>query len=95
MKDIYSVIKGPCLTEKSSLMQEINGQVVLKVDPSANKPEIKEAVEKFFNVKVSAVKTANMRGKKKRVGRFSGYSSDWKKAVITLKEGSINILEDL
>jgi large subunit ribosomal protein L23 len=95
MKDIYSVIKGPCLTEKSSLMQEVNGQVALKVDPSANKPEIKAAVEKFFNVKVADVKTANVRGKKKRVGRFTGYTSGWKKAVITLKEGSINILEDL
>lgn len=95
MKDLFNVIKGPCLTEKSNLLQEVNGQVALKVDPAAKKPEIKEAVEKLFNVKVADIKTANVRGKKKRVGRFSGYASDWKKAIITFKEGSINILEDL
>jgi large subunit ribosomal protein L23 len=77
-------------------LQEINNQVVMKVDSQANKLEIKEAVEKMFKVKVDKVRTANMHGKKKRVGKHSGRKADWKKAVVTLSEGhKINFLEDL
>lgn len=96
MKVIHDVIKGPCLTEKSNILQETQGKVAFKVDPRANKIEIKQAVEQLFNVKVANVKTASMRGKKKRVGLKSiGRTNDWKKAYVTLSEGEINFLEEL
>jgi large subunit ribosomal protein L23 len=96
MKELHNIIKGPCLTEKATLLQEQQGTVVFRVDPRANKIEIKQAVENLFNVKVSTVKTASVRGKQKRMGIKSlGRSSDWKKAYITLSEGEINFLEEL
>ncbi len=95
MKDMYTILKGPCLTEKASLQQELNNQVVFKVDPGANKIEIKEAVEKMFNVKVGNVRTTSMRGKQKRVGRYIGYTKDWKKAYVTLIEGEISFVDEL
>jgi large subunit ribosomal protein L23 len=91
----YNVIKGPCLTEKGDQLQENYGKAVIKVDRKANKVEIKEAVEQVFKVKVANVRTSKVRGKLKRVGRHMGRSPDWKKAYITLKEGTINFLEDL
>ena len=87
MKDLFDVIKKPCLTEKGMTLQENNNQVVIKVNPAANKIEIKNAVEKLFNVKVDRVRTANMHGKQKRVGLRTGQCTDWKKAIVTLKEG--------
>ena len=96
MKNICTVVKKPCLTEKGMTLQEVHNQVVVKVDTKANKLEIKEAIEKMFKVKVDKVRTANMHGKKKRVGRHSGKRADWKKAVVTLAEGhKINFLEDI
>lgn len=96
MKVLYEVIKSPCLTEKSNILQELQGTVVFKVDPRANKIEIKEAVESLFNVKVAHVKTANVRGKKKRVGiKSMGRTNDWKKAYISLSEGEINFVDEL
>jgi large subunit ribosomal protein L23 len=96
MKDIYSIIKKPRLTEKGTALQEGYNQIVLQVAPEANKIEIKGAVEKLFNVKVDIVRTMNMHGKQKRMGRYSGQKSDWKKAVVTLKKGStIDFLEGL
>ncbi len=95
MKDIYTVLKGPCLTEKAALLQEDDGKVVFKVHPKANKIEIKQAVEKMFNVKVKDVRTANMHGKQKRVGQKIGFTSDWKKAYVTLLEGEINFADEL
>lgn len=96
MKDLFDIIKKPCLTEKGMGLQEANNQMVIKVDPDANKIEIKNAVEKFFNVKVSKVRTANVAGKKKRLGRHFGKTSDWKKAVVTLAEGhKVDFLEEL
>jgi large subunit ribosomal protein L23 len=69
---------------------------VFKVDPRANKIEIKQAVESLFNVKVSTVKTVSVHGKQKRVGAKSfGHSGDWKKAYITLSEGEINFIDEL
>ena len=91
----YSVIKGPCLTEKGDQLQESFGKAVIKVDRKANKVEIKEAVEQIFNVKVAHVRTTKVLGKQKRVGKHMGRTSDWKKAFITLKEGKINFLEEL
>lgn len=95
MKNIYSVLQGPCLTEKAALMQEENGQIVFKVHPKANKIEVKTAVELMFNVKVKDVKTATLRGKKKRVGKTVGFTNDWKKAYVTLSEGTINFADEL
>ncbi len=95
MKNIYDVIKGPCLTEKAALQQEEQGRVVFKVHPKANKIEIKEAVELMFKVKVQDVRTAKIHGKQKRVGKTIGFTSDWKKAYVTLSEGSINFSDEL
>ncbi len=95
MKNLYNVLKGPCLTEKASLLQEEEGQVVFKVHSKANKIEIKQAVELIFNVKVKDVRTANMHGKQKRVGKTIGFTSNWKKAYVTLSEGEINFVDEL
>jgi len=95
MKNIYDVLKGPCLTEKATLLQEEDGKVVFKVHPKANKIEIKKAVELMFDVKVKNVRTAALRGKQKRVGRFIGQTKDWKKAYVTLSEGEINFTDEL
>lgn len=86
--NIYEVIKKPCLTEKGIALQEAHNHIVLRVDPRANKNEIKQAVENLFNVKVEKVRTSNMLGKEKRMGRYVGQTSDWKKAIVTLAEGS-------
>ena len=96
MKVLHDVIKSPCLTEKSNLLQELQGTVVFKVHPQANKIEIKQAVEKLFDVKVASVKTATVRGKQKRMGvKSQGRTKDWKKAYINLSEGEINFLDEL
>ena len=95
MKNIHSVLQGPCLTEKANLLQEANGKVLFKVHPKANKIEVKKAVELMFNVKVKDVKTAKIHGKKKRVGKTVGFTSDWKKAYVTLLEGKINFADEL
>ena len=96
MKVLFDVVKRPCLTEKGNLLQETQNKVVFAVDPRANKIEIKNAVERLFNVKVAKVATSSMNGKKKRVGvRSAGKTSDWKKAYITLAEGKINFLDEL
>ncbi len=95
MKNIYSVLKGPCLTEKAALLQEDEGKVVFKVHPKANKVEVKRAIEQLFNVKVKNVRTANMHGKQKRVGKTVGFTKDWKKAYVTLSEGEINFADEL
>jgi len=85
---LTKIIVGPVVAEKASRVAENNNQVVLKVLPNANKLEIKQAVETLFDVKVSAVTTSNVKGKVKRTGRVLGKRSDWKKAYVTLAEGS-------
>jgi large subunit ribosomal protein L23 len=95
MKNIYSVLQGPCLTEKAALMQERDEKIVFKVHPKANKIEVKNAVELMFNVKVKDVRTVNLHGKKKRVGKTVGFTNDWKKAYVTLSEGTINFADEL
>ncbi len=87
MKNIYSVIKGPVVTEKSTTQKDEENKVVFKVDRNANKVEIRNAVNKLFNVKVLDVNVSNVKGKKKRVGRIIGKRPDWKKAVVTIKPG--------
>lgn len=95
MKNIYDVLKGPCLTEKAALLQEEDGKVVFKIHPDANKIEVKRAVELMFDVKVKNVRTTNVHGKQKRVGKTIGQTKDWKKAYVTLSEGQINFTDEL
>jgi large subunit ribosomal protein L23 len=87
VKNIYDVIKKPLITEKGTRLKEELNKIILKVDPEANKLEIKKAVEVVFKVKVKDVATMNFKGKKKRMGQRQGVRSDWKKAVVTLAEG--------
>ncbi len=87
MKDPYKIILKPVITEKSTMLKEMNREVCFEVDPRANKSEIKKAAEKLFNVKVESVRIMNKRGKKRRVGRNEGRKKDWKKAYLKLKEG--------
>ena len=88
MKDTkyLEIIKAPVITEKSQLAKEA-GQYTFKVDPRANKTEIKSAIEKLFNVKVASIKTLNEKPKKRRVGRYTGLTNRSKKAIVTLKYG--------
>ncbi len=88
----YKVIIEPILTEKSVNQKEMN-KYFFKVNNDANKTEIKKAVEEIFKVKVKSVRVVSMKPKKARVGRFEGYRSGWKKAIVTLKEGKIEYTE--
>jgi large subunit ribosomal protein L23 len=87
MKEIYQIIRRPLITEKSTQQKEANRQYAFEVDRSANKIEIQSAVERLFKVKVLEVQTCNVLGKMKRLGRRYGKRPDWKKAIVTLKEG--------
>jgi large subunit ribosomal protein L23 len=92
--NIYSVIKKPHVTEKTSLGSDSTNTVSIVVDKDANKIEIKQAVETLFKVKVSDVRTVNVAGKIKRFGKTSAKRSNWKKAYVTLQEGqSIDFFE--
>jgi len=94
MKDLYSIIQSPVVTEKSMAGSAEGNKVVFWVNPSANKGDIKEAVQKIFNVTVLSVNTQRVAGKVKRLGRFSGRRATRKKAYVKLKEGdSIEVFE--
>ena len=86
--NIYDVIKKPLVTEKTTLEKDARNIIAFEVSRDANKIEIKDAVEKLFKVEVTAVKTVNVAGKVKRFGQNIGKRSNWKKAYVTLKEGS-------
>ena len=86
--DTYRIIKRPLRTEKSVADGEKTNSYHFEVDLKANKIQIKQAVEKFFNVKVEDVRTLVKKGKQKRVKLKVGRTKDWKKAVVTLKEGN-------
>ena len=86
MRDARDVLKRPVISEKSVGLVEEN-KYSFWVDPAANKIEIKAAVEKMFKVKVADVRTMNVDGKMKRVGKYSGKTADRKKAIVTLKAG--------
>lgn len=88
MHDIYDVIKRPIVTEKGSALKAEAGKVVFAVDRQATKVDIRNAVEKLFDVKVTDVHTMVFRGKHKRVGKYAGRRQNWKKAVVSLKEGT-------
>lgn len=85
--DLYHIIRKPIVTEKSTIMDETLNQVVFEVDTRANKHQIKDAVEKIFKVKVIKVNTMRMRGKPVRRGMIFSNLSNWKKAIVTLREG--------
>lgn len=83
------VIISPIVTEKTTAIKGVNNdRVVFKVKNDANKTQIKQAVEKIYGVKVKKVNTLNTKPKKKRVGRYTGTTKGYKKAIITLAEGS-------
>jgi large subunit ribosomal protein L23 len=93
--ELYDVILAPIITEKATVVSEHN-QVVFKVRDSATKPQIHEAVERLFNVKVKAVNTLVRKGKRKRFRGIAGRQSDIKKAIVTLEEGhSIDVTTGL
>jgi large subunit ribosomal protein L23 len=98
MRSPELIIKRPLLTEKGTLLKETGGnpaadaetvksQLLFEVASDANKVEIRHAVEKLWNVDVLSVRTTIVRGKEKRVGRFIGKRSNWKKAVVTIAAG--------
>ena len=84
---IFSVLLGAHISEKATRVAENHNQFVFRIDRTANKLEVKQAVETLFNVKVKAVSTTRVQGKSKRFGRSLGKRSDWKKAYVTLHEG--------
>ena len=85
--NIFDVLIAPKMSEKTLSLKEETNQFAFEVDQRANKIQIKESVEKSFKVSVLKVRTMNVRGKKKRLGRYQGLKSSWKKAIVTLKEG--------
>ncbi len=82
------ILRRPLVTEKVTQLQEKHNQYAFDVDPDSNKIDIKRAVEARFNVQVLKVRTINLRGKMKTMGRFSGRRPDRKKAIVTLAKGS-------
>ena len=87
MKEPRDIIKRPVITENSADLMA-DKKYTFEVSPKANKTEIKNAVEVAFNVKVEKVNTMNLKGKKKRMGRYEGYRPDRKKAIVQLTEDS-------
>src|SRR5690606_20825781 len=86
--DARDIIKRPIITEKSTDLMAQN-KYTFEVDMRATKPQIKAAVEEIFGVKVEKVNTARVRGRLRRMGRHEGYTSDWKKAVVTLQPAHV------
>lgn len=87
MKDLRKIIKTSLVSERSTNLRTDQNKYIFRVDREANKLEIKKAVEELFKVKVDEVTTMRMYGKPKRMGRYEGRRSDWKKAIVKLKKG--------
>jgi large subunit ribosomal protein L23 len=83
----WDVLLRPLITEKGTDRQSEHNQYTFEVATAANKNQIKEAVELAFKVNVTGVRTMNVRGKMRRVGRHAGRKSDWKKAIVTVQQG--------
>ncbi|MEZ5404019.1 MAG: 50S ribosomal protein L23 [Bryobacteraceae bacterium] len=83
----YQVLVRPLITEKAVTAKDESETLCFAVQPDANKTQIRQAVEKLFNVKVAEVRTMQNTGKLRRRGRFAGYKQDWKKAYVRLKPG--------
>jgi large subunit ribosomal protein L23 len=88
LSNYRDIIKAPIITEKSANLAADEKTYVFKVDVKANKSQIKDAIEKIFNVKVEKVNTINVHAKKKRVGRYTGMTNKYKKAIVTLANGN-------
>ncbi len=88
MANYRDIIKAPIITEKSADLIQNQNTVTFSVDVKANKTQIKQAIEKIFNVEVESVNTINVKPRKKRVGRYVGKTNKVKKAIVKLKEGS-------
>ncbi len=93
MPTLHQTIVRPVITEKSSAAYQDRGEYTFEVHPEATKFAIRQAVEELFGVKVTGVWTSNQRGKTRRVGKTTGRRSNWKKAIVTLSEGRIEIFE--
>ena len=87
MRPHHQLIKGPVISEKSHLQKADGNKIAFRVDSTANKIEIRKAIETLFKVKVLKVNTISVMGKSKRLGRTEGKRSDWKKAIVTLAPG--------
>ena len=91
MNKNFDIIYAPIITEKTAMLAQNENKYAFKVDSRANKTEIKQAIESIFNVKVVSITTANSHPKKKRVGKYTGMTDKYKKAIVKLAEGnSIN-----
>ena len=88
MNNYRDVIKAPIITEKSAELAQNKNTITFSVSTDANKTQVKQAVEKIFNVKVESVNTINVKPKKKRVGKYTGKTNKVKKAIVKLREGS-------
>jgi large subunit ribosomal protein L23 len=96
MRDARQVVRRALITEKGARLRERNNVYFFEVDPDANKVEIRRAVEEIFSVRVTKVRTINYAGKPKRLGRFVGNRSSWKKAIVTVAEGqTIELFEQV
>lgn len=94
MPSRYDVVVRPVITEKSSAAYQERGEYTFQVHPDASKPQIRQAIETLFGVKVTDVWTSNVRGKEKRMGQNVGRRPAWKKAIVKLREGdSIAVFE--
>lgn len=88
--DARDIIKRPVITERSADLMQMD-KYTFDVDVKANKTQVKYAIEEIFDVKVDKVNIMNVKPKKKRMGRYEGYTNRRRKAIVTLKEGSIDI----
>ena len=88
MNNYRDIIFAPIITEKTAMLAQNENKVVFSVDMKANKTQIKQAIEKIFNVKVESVHTLITHPKKRRVGKYTGTSKKIKKAIVKLAEGS-------
>ena len=90
----HEVVVRPLITEKTSAAYQDRGEYTFEVHPNASKPQIRQAIEELFGVKVTDVWTSQQRGKEKRMGTSSGRRPNWKKAIVKLREGdTIEIFE--
>ena len=91
---LTDIIQGPVLSDKAYKLNQKDNVLVLKVHPKANKPMVKEAIEKLFNAKVADIRMMNRKGKTRRVGRFVTHGKLEKRAIVKLKEGySLNLID--
>lgn len=88
--DARDIIKRPVITERSADLMQLD-KYTFDVDVKANKTQVKKAIEEIFDVTVEKVNIMNYKPKKKRMGRYEGYTNKRRKAIVTLREGSIEI----